>query len=560
MKRTVFKAVAAVLAVFIGLYVTFFCVYCCVYLVNARQTGENRAWSQYTVLEGYFTDPVFPFELKRSVDYMRRNVPDYSGSILWENRHPMACGLIDEKGEMPFRSESLLVVGETASDGQSASGGYAYPDKVLFSVYLGDRITDEQKREIRALYDEDTVVEGNSYLLFFVKSASFAYRDGAPVPVSAVVAPFGENAADGRELTLTFSELAAEKTYVSGENDIVMQMQFFTPEFQPDRYVPLREFLEKTAESVRTQGIDAIKSGAGVRTKGLFRFRTDIIGTAADQDGAEYCICIASEYDGVQHIFGNENRRFVMLRFTCFFAAISAVSAVVAALFAVKKGRRDEARRLLTVSVAHELKTPVAVMQNQCECLAERVAPEKDEKYLRTILAQTDRLDEILKKFGAFDAAAQGRQQATFSLSDTLRRETEKYRAFAEANGAELSVSADDVRIRGDEAGISLVVDNFLSNAIRYAEGDKNVSVLLVRRRRGFRLSVYNSCGGIPNKEKRRIWKPFYRIDAARTDGGSGLGLAICAVILKNNRYKYGFVNENGGVTFYFAARKGRVK
>lgn len=562
MKRTVFKAVAAVLAVFIGLYLAFFCVFFCICLVNERRSGENRAWAMHAVMEGYFSDPMFPFDLQKSVEYMRRNVPSgyIGGSTMWYNRYPMACGLIDEKGEMLFCSESLLVVGEAASDSRADPDIYAYPDKVLFSVYLGDRITDEQRRALRALYPENAELEGSPYLYYGVRSASFAFRDGAPVPVSAVVVPFGSEAADGAELTLTFSELPAEKTYVSGENGVVMQLRFFVPEFRQKKYAPLRASLEKTAGIVKTQGIDAIKSGTGARTRGLLRFRTEIVGTVTDQDGAEYCICIVSEYDGVQHIFGNEDRRFLIRHVTYFFAAAAAVSAAAAALFAVKKGRREEARRLLTVSVAHELKTPVAVMQNQCECLAERVAPEKDEKYLRTILAQTDRLSEILAKFGAYEAAAQGRQPEAFSLSDTLRREAEKYRAFAESKGAGLAVSADDVRIRGDEAGISLVIDNFLSNAIRYAEGDKNVSVLLVRKRRGFRLSVYNPCGGIPNKEKRRIWKPFYRIDGARTDGGSGLGLAICAVILKKYRYRYGFVNENGGVTFYFAARKGRVK
>ena len=562
MKRTVFKAVTAVLAVVFGLYLAFFSAHFCAGLIKARQSCESRAQHLYGSIKGYFSDPAFPFDLQRSVDDMRRNVPaGYFGDVLWDDRLPMACGLIDAKGDMPFRSESLLVVGETAPDGLYVPGGYIDFNEVLFTVYLDDRITDAQRRELRALYLENNEEIGNGpYLYYGVRSASFAFRDGAPVPVSAVVVPFGSEAADGAELTLTFSELPAEKTYVSGENGVVMQLRFFVPEFRQKKYAPLRASLEKTAGIVKTQGIDAIKSGTGARTRGLLRFRTEIVGTVTDQDGAEYCIYTVSEYDGVQHIIGPDDRLFAVLRYTCFFAAVSAVSAVVAALFAVKKGRRDEARRLLTVSVAHELKTPVAVMQNQCECLAERVAPEKDEKYLRTILAQTDRLSEILAKFGAYEAAAQGRQPEAFSLSDTLRREAEKYRAFAESKGAGLAVSADDVRIRGDEAGISLVIDNFLSNAIRYAEGDKNVSVLLVRKRRGFRLSVYNPCGGIPNKEKRRIWKPFYRIDGARTDGGSGLGLAICAVILKKYRYRYGFVNENGGVTFYFAARKGRVK
>ncbi|MBQ6019285.1 MAG: HAMP domain-containing histidine kinase, partial [Clostridia bacterium] len=520
MKRMIFKRIGAVLAVFLGLYLVSSCVLLCMRLLTQRRSTAANALTLNNSIDSKLIDPILTFDPQSDLERLRCQLLLMQSDALFANGAgngvTYAGGLIDENGEILVRSESLLIVenGEPDADGLIDAG------KVLFSVYLGEYLTDADKRTLGIFCNPTGSEEYMQVAVLRLRSASFAYRDGAPVPVSiTVLPPDDRDLPDEAEMTLTFSDLPAEKTYTAGTDGIGLQLQLFAPEgtdpYRAKRYAALKGELGNIAEEIRTRGIDAVCGEAGMqaRTKGLFVCRSSVAEAVTDKDCARYCAFTVAERNWTTYIFGNPNWQGQMLRLTAVFAFAAAAAAGAAALSAVMQARRDAARRLLLVSVAHELKTPVAVMQNQCECFTERVAPEKDGEYLRTILTQTDRLGEILENFGVFGAVSgQTSARTVFSLRETLLRETDKYRAFADAKGVRLTVSADDVRVRGDEAGISLAIDNYLSNAIRYSEGGREVSVRLVKRRRGFALSVYNACGGIPKKEKNKIWKPFYRV------------------------------------------------
>ncbi|MBQ6164238.1 MAG: HAMP domain-containing histidine kinase [Clostridia bacterium] len=568
MKRMVLKRIGAVLAVSLGLYLISSCVLLGMRLLAQRRNTESDVLTLNNSMDSKFADPMFPFDPQNDLERLRCQLLLRQSEALLtsgaDNGIFYVSGLINENGELLVKSESMLIVGSGAPD----PDGRINPDEVLFSVYLDDYLTDGDRRTLTIICDPTGSAGNLQVVVLCIRSASFAYRDGAPVPVSiTVLPPEDRDFPEEFEMTLTFSDLPAEKTYTAGTDGIGLQLLFFAPEgtdlSRAKRYAALKEELNQIAGEIRTRGIDAVCGETGVRTRtgGLFVTRSSVAEAVKDKNGAEYCAYTVAEQSWATYILGNFLWHNQMLGLTVVLSFAAAAAAGAAAIFAVMQARREAARRLLLVSVAHELKTPVAVMQNQCECLTERVAPEKDGEYLRTILTQTDRLDEILDNFAVFGAlSGQTSARTVFSLRQTLLRETEKYRAFADAKSVRLTVSTDEVRVRGDEAGLSLVIDNYLSNAIRYSEGKREIVVRLVKRRRGFALSVYNACGGIPKKEKNKIWKPFYRVDGARSDGGSGLGLAICAVILKNHSYRYGFFNGDGGVTFYFASRRGRVK
>ena len=95
-----------------------------------------------------------------------------------------------------------------------------------------------------------------------------------------------------------------------------------------------------------------------------------------------------------------------------------------------------------------------------------------------------------------------------------------------------------------------MAVDNFLSNAIKYATGEKRVVVQLVAKR----VSVFNTCDGISAEMQKDLWNLLSRGSKARTKDGSssGMGLPICAEIFKAHGYEYGCRNVKDGVEFYF--------
>jgi signal transduction histidine kinase len=120
-----------------------------------------------------------------------------------------------------------------------------------------------------------------------------------------------------------------------------------------------------------------------------------------------------------------------------------------------------------------------------------------------------------------------------------------------------VSVSFDD-SVRGyvwsDESMTEDVFTNYLTNAIHYAKGDKEIRVSLEDQGENIRVSVFNTGDRIPEEDIDRIWEKFYKVDRARTRevGGSGVGLSIVKAVMETLNKPYGVVNYDDGVVFWF--------
>ena len=101
-----------------------------------------------------------------------------------------------------------------------------------------------------------------------------------------------------------------------------------------------------------------------------------------------------------------------------------------------------------------------------------------------------------------------------------------------------------------DKKMLSMVMDNFLSNAVRFCTSGGVIRLSVSKNY----VSVYNDGIQIPDNRKKEIWTPMYLMDNSRTKTGttSGMGLAISAIILKAHQAEYGVENVEGGVQFYF--------
>ncbi|MBR0541984.1 MAG: ATP-binding protein [Clostridia bacterium] len=98
---------------------------------------------------------------------------------------------------------------------------------------------------------------------------------------------------------------------------------------------------------------------------------------------------------------------------------------------------------------------------------------------------------------------------------------------------------------------IALVIDNYLSNAVKNTEAGNIIEVRL----NTLGLTVFNEGKPIDEKEGRNLWDVFYKEDKARTkngDNSTGMGLAICKQILMLHKFQYGYKNMPGGVEFFF--------
>ena len=101
---------------------------------------------------------------------------------------------------------------------------------------------------------------------------------------------------------------------------------------------------------------------------------------------------------------------------------------------------------------------------------------------------------------------------------------------------------------------IEEVVTNYISNAINHVDGEKKINVSMVKHDDVVRVSVFNTGKCIPEDELDKIWIKFYKVDKARTReyGGSGIGLSIVKAIMDSMNQKFGVINHDDGVEFWF--------
>lgn len=243
------------------------------------------------------------------------------------------------------------------------------------------------------------------------------------------------------------------------------------------------------------------------------------------------------------------------------FALIGA--AVILLLFRILSAqeRALAVRKALTNAAAHELKTPLAVIQNQTECVLENIAPEKNRDYIASVYAEAGRMNGIVNDLLRYNRLAEMEktEKEPFDFAEMLRAEADKYEAFAAAAGATLRLSLPEkFPVTGNREMLALAADNYLSNAVKYAAGEKRVSLSLKTGGRRFRLEVYNDCTPLSKQAQRDVWNVLTRGDAARSraENSTGLGLPTCAEICKLHRFRCGCRAETTGMTFWFGTMK----
>ena len=125
------------------------------------------------------------------------------------------------------------------------------------------------------------------------------------------------------------------------------------------------------------------------------------------------------------------------------------------------------------------------------------------------------------------------------------------------ARQKEVTVKFDDyspIFVWGDEFRIEEVLRNYFSNALNHIEGERIIEIKLTMMENVVRISVFNTGKPIPEDSIEHIWEKFYKVDKARTReyGGSGIGLSIVKAIMDSMGQKYGVINYDNGVEFYF--------
>ncbi len=215
----------------------------------------------------------------------------------------------------------------------------------------------------------------------------------------------------------------------------------------------------------------------------------------------------------------------------------------------------QEERGLLMANLSHDLRTPVTAIKGYVEGIRDGVAntPEKRDHYLEVVYAKTLVLEGLVGNMTDFSEYELGRMQYHFErveLAAFLADLIPEYQA--DVRGREMAFVAKPLAspatVTADRGKLKRVLDNLVSNAVKYGRPGGTVVLAAEGYRQGVILSVSDDGRGIPEEALAHVFDSFFRADAARSSSvpGSGLGLAICKSIAESHHGKLWLTSREG--------------
>lgn len=215
-----------------------------------------------------------------------------------------------------------------------------------------------------------------------------------------------------------------------------------------------------------------------------------------------------------------------------------------------------DAQRLLLRDVSHELRSPLARLSVALELAREDAAPEMS-AHLSRIEREAGKLNQLIGQLltlSSMEAVQKTDNFQPVSLSDLIGEMTMDAEYEARQRQSSVTFSADeDCLIAGDRELLYRAIENVVRNAVRYTETGSEVEIRLkaceTNGRKTAVLEVSDHGPGIPEGEINDIFRPFYRVDRARSTetGGFGVGLAIAERAVKLHGGELQAVNRPGG-------------
>ena len=226
-----------------------------------------------------------------------------------------------------------------------------------------------------------------------------------------------------------------------------------------------------------------------------------------------------------------------------------------------KKIEIDEMRKDFINNVSHELKTPIALIQGYAEGLSDCVNDDEESRnfYCEVIEDETSKMNRLVKNLLELNELEFGNNNVNIERFDIIEL-IKNCLASSDIliKQQEISLEFDDSKslfVWSDELRVEQVFNNYLSNAIHYSTGDKRMIRIKVEKKDNkVRVLVFNAGEPIPEDALPHIWTKFYKVDKARTReyGGSGVGLSIVKASMDALNQKYGVLNYDDGVEFWF--------
>jgi len=220
-----------------------------------------------------------------------------------------------------------------------------------------------------------------------------------------------------------------------------------------------------------------------------------------------------------------------------------------------KHMKLDNMRKEFVANVSHEIRTPLTTIKSYTETLIDGALDEHTlaTNFLQTINTEADRMTRIVKDLLELSQLDNNKMELHFqpvNLVELVRTNAERHAVTAARlhRTVNFTTETEDMPVEIDPERINQVLNNIVSNSLKYSGENAVVNILLEEAGHYYRVYVKDNGMGIPKEDLRRIFERFYRVDKARSRqlGGTGLGLSIAKEIMEAHGGKISASSELG--------------
>lgn len=269
------------------------------------------------------------------------------------------------------------------------------------------------------------------------------------------------------------------------------------------------------------------------------------------------------EPDDVLLDFSESNKNFIIkISFSTIQKDTGKVNGLIAILYDVTEQEKiDQERREFVANVSHELRTPLTTMRSYLEALTDGAWQDKEiaPKFLQVTQDETERMIRLvndLLQLSKLDSTEYRLMKDWVNFTELFNRIIDRFEMSKSQKVTFKRTFINKERfVFIDEDKITQVLDNMISNALKYSPEGGTVTYRIKESRDQILVSISDEGVGIPKENIKKIFDRFYRVDKARSRklGGTGLGLAIAKeMIYAHDGHIWAKSEEGKGTTVYF--------
>ena len=225
----------------------------------------------------------------------------------------------------------------------------------------------------------------------------------------------------------------------------------------------------------------------------------------------------------------------------------------------------EDYQKKFVANVSHDFRSPLTSIKGYVEAIVDgTIPPEMQEKYLKIVLSETERLTDLTKDLltlNEFDNKELMLNCENFDLHEVIRSTAASFEGRCKSRkiSIELVLAKKELEVTADRRKIQQVLYNLIDNAIKFSDDDSIITVETTERNDRVLTSVRDNGAGIPRDSVNKIFERFYKLDESRGKDkkGTGLGLAIVKEIIQAHNENINVISTEGvGTEFTFTLKK----